>query len=77
MSGWSPPVVCHACKTPLRRFATGAETPCVECGGELCERCCDRRGALKPMKHVSEINLVGDSVAVRLWRELQAKEGKR
>lgn len=37
------PISCAKCQAPIRKFATGEEIPCRDCGGLLCERCCNER----------------------------------
>lgn len=40
---WVPPIACAKCQAPIRKFAIGNETPCRDCDGLLCEKCCDER----------------------------------
>lgn len=39
-----PPLVCKKCKDPMRKFWNVGDKyyPCTSCGGELCEKCCDK-----------------------------------
>jgi hypothetical protein len=40
-----PAAICSACGFDMSRFQTGWEIACTDCGGLLCEGCCDARKA--------------------------------